>query len=363
MNRLRRSELTVLLPAHNEETRLPACVDSLLTQTRPPDRIVVLADNCTDGTARVAVNLGADVFVPQDNRLAKAGAINQWLDAHLDGLARDHMMMVVDADGVLDCDFIENAIGWMRRGYAAVGGVFRAEETGTFVGFCQANEYERYRYLLRRSRGKTLVLTGTAALFTAGLLREVVQCRRRGLIPASGAGRQHVYSHRTLTEDLELTLAIKSLGHSVVAPIECSLTTEAMPTWAALTRQRYRWKFGALETAWLYRRFFHALVFHRLQVWNLLGIFATTVYLGTLVWALWTSNFHLFPIWIAVTVFYMFERAITVAARGWRAAAVGFAVLPEMVFDLVLQWTQLRALAAWLFGGRRVDWYGSEVVR
>jgi len=121
--------LTVILPAHNEADRLPACLDGLHAQTRPPDRIVVLADNCTDSTADVAAGLGADVFVPQRNRLAKAGAINQWLAGNLDSMGGGDWLMVVDADGVLDPDFIENAIRWWKRGYAAVGGVFRAEST------------------------------------------------------------------------------------------------------------------------------------------------------------------------------------------------------------------------------------------
>jgi len=354
--------LTVILPAHNEAHRLPACLAGLHAQTRPPDRIVVLADNCTDNTADVAAGQGADVFVPQNNRLAKAGAINQWLAANLDSMGGGDWLMVVDADGVLDPDFIENAIRWWKRGYAAVGGVFRAESTGTFVGWCQANEYERYRYLLRRSRGRTLVLTGTATLFTAGLAREILDGRRTGRIPSSGVTPERVYAHTTLTEDLELTLAIKALGHRVIAPIECSLTTEAMPTWGKLAAQRYRWKLGALETAWLYNPHYrHSFVFHRLQVWNLLGIFATLVYLATVVWAVWTDQFRLFPIWVAVTGIYMVERAITVSGRGVRAAAGAALILPEMLFDIVLQLVQLKAIAAWTFRRSSRGWYGEEV--
>ena len=45
---------TVLIPAHNEEAVLALTLESLAGQTRPPDRVVVLADNCTDATVEVA---------------------------------------------------------------------------------------------------------------------------------------------------------------------------------------------------------------------------------------------------------------------------------------------------------------------
>jgi hypothetical protein len=54
--------LTVLFPAHNEGLTVGAALESLCAQTRPPDRVVVVADNCSDDTADVARHHGADVF-------------------------------------------------------------------------------------------------------------------------------------------------------------------------------------------------------------------------------------------------------------------------------------------------------------
>src|SRR5215210_2811674 len=50
----RRAKVLVIVPAHNEEDAIGACVESLLRQSRRPDRIVVVADNCSDRTAEVA---------------------------------------------------------------------------------------------------------------------------------------------------------------------------------------------------------------------------------------------------------------------------------------------------------------------
>ena len=55
-----RSQLAVagvVVPAHNEEDLLPACLAALQKaagQARIPVHLLVVADDCTDGTAAVA---------------------------------------------------------------------------------------------------------------------------------------------------------------------------------------------------------------------------------------------------------------------------------------------------------------------
>ena len=55
-----------------------------------------------------------------------------------------------------------------------------------------------------------------------------------------------------LTEDNELTIALKSLGALMISPAECTVVTEVMPTWRALWAQRLRWQRGALENLGAY---------------------------------------------------------------------------------------------------------------
>ncbi len=105
------------------------------------------------------------------------------------------------------------------------------------MGTLQRNEYARYARDVRRLKGKVLCLTGTATLFSVKALKEVAEERPTG----------DVYDVEVLTEDFELTLALKHLGYEVVAPKECTLTTEVMETWGDLARQRLRWKRGAVE--------------------------------------------------------------------------------------------------------------------
>jgi cellulose synthase/poly-beta-1,6-N-acetylglucosamine synthase-like glycosyltransferase len=55
-----RPSVAVLIPAHNEEQGLAATVQNIRQQLRATDRIVVVADNCSDATAQVARKAGAE---------------------------------------------------------------------------------------------------------------------------------------------------------------------------------------------------------------------------------------------------------------------------------------------------------------
>ncbi len=94
---------------------------------------------------------------------------------------------------------------------------------------CKRNEFARYQRYIARRKGKVFVLNGTASLMRAFALSAVAEARGT-LIP--GPPRK-VYDTYALTEDNELTLALKSLGGRLVAPMQCRCITEIMPTWRA----------------------------------------------------------------------------------------------------------------------------------
>ena len=74
-----------------------------------------------------------------------------------------------------------------------------------------------------------------------GTLREVAHACGAGLLLGVG-----VYRQDALTEEFELTLAIKHLGYTTVSPRECQVLTEVMEDIPSLWRQRLRWQQGAL---------------------------------------------------------------------------------------------------------------------
>lgn len=118
--------VTVLSPAHNEEDRLGAALASLAEQVPPPDRVVVVADNCTDDTVGVAERMGAEVFETVDNVHKKAGGLNQALKKLLPEQGDNDLVMVMDADTVLDQGFLAEAVRRMTddRALMSIGGLF-----------------------------------------------------------------------------------------------------------------------------------------------------------------------------------------------------------------------------------------------
>ena len=242
--------VTVLIPAHNEADKIEATLTSLQGQHEPPERIIVVADNCTDDTELLAARAGAEVFRSVDNEHKKGGALNQALATLLPSLGENDTVMVMDADTSLDQGYLAAARARFTsdRALMAVGGLFYGEKQHGLMGLFQRNEYTRYAREIRRRRGRVFVLTGTASVFRSRAMK-VVADSRGSLLP----GRHgDVYDTAALTEDNELTIALKSLGALMISPNECTVVTEVMPTWSALWAQRLRWQRGALENLGAY---------------------------------------------------------------------------------------------------------------
>ncbi|WP_436775785.1 glycosyltransferase [Yinghuangia sp. YIM S09857] len=336
-----RMRITALVPAHNEEAQIAETIESLLMQQRPPERIIVVADNCTDRTAEIARSLGAEVRHTVGNRHKKAGALNQVLDGLLPTLGADDAVLVMDADSALGPEFLSHGLDTLAEGrYAAVGGTFTGKPGGGFVGMLQRNEYARYARDVQRLQGRALVLTGTATLFRALTLHEVVAARADGGLP----GNAHVYDTRVLTEDNELTLAILHLGLRIICPPQCALETEVMETWRDLFNQRLRWKRGALENLTDYGWTYVTRAYWGRQLLSLVGLLVIAIYLGSVAYALVADGGLLVrPLWLAVTLIFALERCVTVRRRGPAQMALAAVIVVEMAFDLYLQAAQGKA--------------------
>ncbi|HVT21072.1 MAG TPA: glycosyltransferase family 2 protein [Mycobacteriales bacterium] len=344
------ARVIAVIPAHNEADGIAFALDSMDRQSRRPDLVVVVADNCTDDTEQIVRKRGGTVVVTTvANTCKKAGALNLVLDRLLPRLQPADGVLVVDADSSLDDGFVEAALGRLGRPAAdgsgktigGVGGTFRGGRGGGFVGMLQRNEYARYARDVRRLKGKVLVLTGTAALFSVEALRRVVQARALEVIPGGAA---QVYDTHVLTEDNELTLALLHLNYAVLSPRECLLETEIMTTWRDLWNQRVRWKRGALENLVDYGMTAVTWRYWGRQALTHLGVFVTTVYLATIVLSLAVNGgVHLHPIWIAATGVFVAERVITVRDRGPLQMALASLIFVEMSFDIFLQAAQASA--------------------
>ena len=348
-----------LVPAYNEELRITETLRSLINQTRPPDEIIVIADNCTDGTAALALAMGVNVVETSKNIDMKAGALNSVLDKILPMLDETDSILVMDADTILSPNFIRSAMHALfapvpkgKKPVGGVGGIFLAlPEKWSLASQLQTNEYLRYQRRLSRRRGRALVLTGTGTMFNIRTLRAVVEGRKDGRFPNLGVGLS-VYDTAALTEDNELTLCAKRLGYRVLSPKECTVTTAIMPTFRSLYKQRRRWQRGALENLYAHGINRHTAPYLIRQMLTYLGVTFLVFYTVSISSAIannepvrWNN-----PLWLTVFGVYVFEQTITVRKGGWKAICTSLLVLPEIFYNFFLDLVYTVSFEALLYG-------------
>ncbi len=108
----------VALPARDEEAQLGPCLEALFGGTARPDAVVVLLNNCTDGSERIAHDFAGRLPVHVIARrlppeLANAGHARTLAMRHADAMCEDgDVLLTTDADGVV-------APGWLAGNLTA----------------------------------------------------------------------------------------------------------------------------------------------------------------------------------------------------------------------------------------------------
>ncbi len=107
----RRPRVCVVIPAHNEALSIANAITAIKAQLRETDRLVVVADNCNDQTATIAVREGAEVIERQDNsRIGKGYALDHAIRFLGAGEAPE-VVIFVDAD----CELAPGSVGQLAQ--------------------------------------------------------------------------------------------------------------------------------------------------------------------------------------------------------------------------------------------------------
>lgn len=231
--------MTVLMPAHNEASGIVTSIRQVQAQLRHCDRLIVIADNCTDGTAQLARDADAEVIERNDAALrGKSFALafaRDWLIR--EGAAPD-VVVIVDADCVPAAGALQRLAATATRRNAAVQGLYLlttvigASIRVRFSAFAfRVKNYVRQRGL--RRLGAPALLQGSGMAFPWAIFRDA---------PLESS---------SLVEDLELGLELFLMKNEVSFD-EKALFTSAACSQAALTSQRTRWEHGYCATMCAY---------------------------------------------------------------------------------------------------------------
>ena len=332
-----------LIPAHNEAASIVATIRSLQAQTVQLASIVVVADNCTDNTARLARAAGAEVMITVGNRDKKAGAMNFGLAHLLPSCDDDAHILITDADSILNVDWVERALTALRkRGVGAVCANFFGEPTEHgLLHILQRNEYARFARLVSRRRSRAQVLSGVATIFPVHILRQVLAGRSTGKLPPAPG----VYAVTASTEDIEMTHAVLQLGYRPLAPAGCVAWTDTMATLAALKHQRIRWQRGMIDSLRMYGVGRVTLPYlGRITTIYALSLLTPIYLLLLVVTVAGHGSFTYDPRWLLTLPIFMFERVWTVRDQGWRSILIAALLVPEWAYEMYRSWVYWVAL-------------------
>jgi biofilm PGA synthesis N-glycosyltransferase PgaC len=235
-------DLTVIVPAFNEAESLSDTVASLVHQTTPPSRVLVVDDCSSDGTGEVAASLGVEVLRPLTNTGSKAGAQTFALRT-----VRTRYTMAIDADTVLAPDAIEVlAAAFLDDEVAAASGFVLPRHVGTVW---ERGRYIEYMYSFTFHKqvqdyfGKPLIASGCFSMY-----RTAVLCAVGG------------WSSRTTAEDMDLTWTLYERGWAVRFIPEANSYPIEPANWHFLGNQLRRWSHGFVQNVRLHWR---GLLAHR----------------------------------------------------------------------------------------------------
>lgn len=227
----------IVVPAYNEESSLPRTLKNLFEVDYPDDKfdIIVIADNCTDNTAEVAREKGAEVMVRTNPEKRGKGYALRWCFDQLiekNTTNRYDSAIVVDADSIVSNNLLRVMNKYRENGAEVIQGYLTVDSNpGVWtseiirIGFTL---YNFVRPLARRAMSCPAGLRGNGMCFSMEVLKQVPW-------DAYSLTEDLEYGIKLLLNDVNIVFAPEAIGFNVVP--ENPENAES---------QRERWEIGRL---------------------------------------------------------------------------------------------------------------------
>ncbi len=236
----------LVVAAHNEELVIENLIHSLNSLDYPKELfdIFVIADNCTDNTAKIALKSGSKVFERFNKEKRGKGFALEWMFSKIFKMNKNYdAIAIFDADNVVSPNFLREMNSKMCQGYKVVQGYIDSKNpddswiTEAYsIAFWSAN---RMFQMGRVNLGLSNQLGGTGFVMSTEILKKL------------GWGAT------CLTEDLEFTCKLVLHGQKVGWAHDAVVYDEKPLTLKQSWHQRKRWMQGFADVA---SRFFFPLM-------------------------------------------------------------------------------------------------------
>lgn len=231
----------LIVAAHNERAVIAQLIDNLRELKYPRDLydIFVIADNCSDDTAKIARDHGAIVHERFSEEGKGKGFALEWMFNRLFKLERQYdAVAVFDADNLVHPNFLLEMNNRLLKGDKVIQGYLDAKNpydtwvSGTFaIAFWVI---DHVWHLAKTNIGLSSVLGGTGMVITTDVLKK------------NGWGAT------CLTEDMEFTMKSLCDGIKTTWAHDAIVWDEKPLTFKASWNQRKRWAQGQFDVAHRY---------------------------------------------------------------------------------------------------------------
>lgn len=323
------SRFLVLVPAHNEEKVIAGIIENLQHMEYPQELydFYIIADNCTDRTADVARQMGANVIetrrASEQDPTGKPIALRKALDLIGNYHEKYDLMMIFDADNLMDPNmFLEVNSQYLDKGKPELIQCYLgAKNQKGFVPWFYYTSYtatNRFLQMAKYRLGLNCSVGGTGFAISTEYLYQ-----RGG------------WTAMSLTEDFEIQIEATVEGRRVLWNHNVRIYDEKPFTMRASIRQRTRWAQG------------HFFVCFRNTGKVLSAIWRRRISLGEGISTL-TYMYSLFP-YLAATVQMLIGgiRWVDMLANGVAPHLMAYSVLMGLV-GLTLGFMPLYYVAEWM---------------
>lgn len=232
-------DISIIIPAYNEEKNLKRAIESLINQDYKGDiEIILMDDGSTDDTSKIAKSYPVVKYFKASKTgepQGKTKAVNNGLKKASHGIVG-----VLDADSYLDNKAVRNLVGEFEnpRVGAAVP-IQRVHKPRSFIELMQMIEYTLSMCIRKlTSNADSLFIThGVGTLFRRSALEKV-----------------GYFKENTLTEDLNIGLKLVKKGYLIKSNFKSIGYTVVPGTAKNVIKQRLRWNSGLYENTYWFKK-------------------------------------------------------------------------------------------------------------